>query len=65
MIILFAFTDWIAGMGIQNAFILIGVLAFATLIVPALLVVYGKRARVNTALRYKKFASRQQAQRYV
>ncbi|KAJ5304573.1 Isovaleryl-CoA dehydrogenase [Penicillium atrosanguineum] len=65
MLILFAFTDWVAGMGIQNTFIVIGVLALATLAMSALLMFYGKRARVKTALKYKEFASRQQTQRYV
>ncbi|KAJ5665545.1 uncharacterized protein N7477_007993 [Penicillium maclennaniae] len=65
MIILFALTDWIAGMGIQNTFIVIGVLAFVTLVMPALLMVHGKRARIKTASKYKEFASRQQPQRFV
>jgi hypothetical protein len=52
-------------MGIQNTFILIGVLAMVTLVMPALLMLYGKRARVKTAFKYREFASRQQAQRSV
>ncbi|KAJ5176699.1 uncharacterized protein N7482_002576 [Penicillium canariense] len=65
MIIRFAFTDWIAGMGIENTFILIGAIAFITAVLPALLMVYGKRARVKTTSKYRKFASRQQVQRLV
>lgn len=63
MVIRFSFTDWIYGMGIQNTFILIGVIAFITAILPALLMIYGKRARVKTASRYMDFASRQQVAR--
>lgn len=50
-------------MGIQNTFILIGVLAMVTLVMPALLMLYGKRARAKTAVKYREFASRQQTQR--
>lgn len=50
-------------MGIQNTFILIGVIAFATAILPALLMIYGKRARVKTTQKYRIYASRQQVSR--
>lgn len=65
MAIRFSFTSWLAGMGIQHTFILIGVIAFATMIMPILLLVYGKKARVGTAAKYRKFASRQQVRRSV
>jgi uncharacterized membrane protein len=64
MVIRFSFTDWVYGMGIQNTFILIGVIALVTAILPALLMIYGKRARVKTASKYKHFASRQQVARH-
>ncbi|KAJ5381619.1 uncharacterized protein N7496_004047 [Penicillium cataractarum] len=57
MVIRFSFTDWIYGMGIQNTFILIGVIALVTAILPALLMIYGKRARVNTTQKYRTFSS--------
>ncbi|KAJ5933681.1 hypothetical protein N7454_006010 [Penicillium verhagenii] len=63
MIVKFALTRWLKGMGIQNAFILIGFLSLATMIMPALLMVYGKRARINSAPKYREFAAEQQAQR--
>lgn len=63
-IIRFAFTDWIGGMGIQNTFILIGMIALALAILPVLLIFFGKRARVRTAEKYRRYARRQQAQRH-
>lgn len=63
MVIKFAFTSWVGGMGIQNTFILIGVLSLVTMIMPALLMVYGKRARIHTAHKYVEFAAYQQVQR--
>jgi hypothetical protein len=63
MAIRFSFTSWLAGMGIQHTFILIGGIAFATMIMPIMLLIYGKSARVRTAAKYRKFASRQQVKR--
>ncbi|KAL3471439.1 major facilitator superfamily domain-containing protein [Aspergillus californicus] len=63
-IIRFAFTDWLAGMGIQNTFILIGMIALVSVVIPILLLVYGKRARVRTAERYKIYARKEQVQRH-
>ncbi|KAJ5658525.1 Major facilitator superfamily domain general substrate transporter [Penicillium longicatenatum] len=65
MIIRFCFTFWVAGMGLQNTFILIGVIAFATAIMPILMIVYGKKSRARSSANYQKFASRQRAQRAV
>ncbi|KXG52615.1 Major facilitator superfamily domain, general substrate transporter [Penicillium griseofulvum] len=39
MVIRFSFTSWLTGMGIQHTFVLIGVIAFATMIMPILLLV--------------------------
>ena len=63
MIIKFAFAPWVDGMGVQNTFILIGVLSLATMVMPALLMVYGKRARIHTAHKYMEYAAHQVAQR--
>ncbi|KAL2812979.1 major facilitator superfamily domain-containing protein [Aspergillus granulosus] len=60
----FAFTDWLAGMGIQNTFILIGMISLVSMALPILLLVFGKKARVNTAERYEFYAKRQQVQRH-
>ncbi|KAE8361511.1 major facilitator superfamily domain-containing protein [Aspergillus caelatus] len=59
MVVRFAFTPWINGMGIQNTFILIGMLALITVTLPILLMIYGKRARASTADKYRKYAARQ------
>ncbi|BCS30696.1 uncharacterized protein APUU_80999S [Aspergillus puulaauensis] len=63
-IIRFAFTDWIGGMGIRNTFILIGMIALSLAILPVLLIFFGKRARVKTAEKYRRYARRQQVQRH-
>ncbi|KAJ5808757.1 Major facilitator superfamily domain general substrate transporter [Penicillium riverlandense] len=63
MIVRFAFTDWFLGMGTQNTFVLIGVISLVSMIMPALLVAYGKSARIHTAHKYVEFAAHQQAQR--
>ncbi|KAL3482858.1 major facilitator superfamily domain-containing protein [Aspergillus germanicus] len=59
----FAFTDWLAAMGIRDTFILIGVIALVSGALPVPLLLYGKRARVWTAQRYKVFAGRQWGRR--
>lgn len=63
MIIKFAIASWFDGMGVQNTFILIGVLSLITMIMPALLMVYGKRVRIHTAHKYMEYAAHQVAQR--
>ncbi|KAJ5347934.1 Major facilitator superfamily domain general substrate transporter [Penicillium brevicompactum] len=63
MVIRFALTPWITGMGVQNAFILIGVLSLVTMVMPALLMLYGKRARIHTAQKYMEYAAHQVSQR--
>jgi hypothetical protein len=63
MIVRFAFANWLLGMGTQNTFVLIGVISLVSMVMPAFLVVYGKRARIHTAHKYVEFAAHQQAQR--
>ncbi|KAL4891089.1 major facilitator superfamily domain-containing protein [Aspergillus ambiguus] len=65
MVVRFAFTPWVTGMGIQNTFILIGLLALATAIMPTVLMFYGKRARGRTAANYRRYATRQPVHRAV
>ncbi|RJE22559.1 transporter [Aspergillus sclerotialis] len=62
-IIRFAFTAWLQGMGIRNTFILIGVIALVSMSVPIVLIFCGKRARVRTAEKYRRFAKKQQVHR--
>ncbi|KAE8315046.1 major facilitator superfamily domain-containing protein [Aspergillus transmontanensis] len=63
MVVRFAFTPWVTGMGIQNTFVLIGMLALITVALPILLMIYGKRARASTADKYRKYAARQPVHR--
>ncbi|GES59591.1 hypothetical protein ATEIFO6365_0003087100 [Aspergillus terreus] len=65
MVVRFAFTPWVTGMGIQNTFILIGMLALATAIMPVVLMFKGKGARVRTAADYRKYATRQPVHRTI
>ncbi|KAL3444561.1 major facilitator superfamily domain-containing protein [Aspergillus insuetus] len=55
----FAFTAWLEGMGLQNTFILIGMIALVSAVVPVCLLFFGKSARVRTAERYGAFKGRQ------
>lgn len=52
-------------MGIQNLHILIAVLCFVLLLMPVPLLFWGKKARIVTAQRYVKMASRQPTRRDV
>jgi uncharacterized membrane protein len=63
--VLFALTPWINGMGIQNLHVLIAVLCFAICSIPVLLLVWGKKARIATAEKYKRLASKQPTHRDV
>ncbi|KAI1622599.1 major facilitator superfamily transporter [Exophiala viscosa] len=63
VIILFALTPWINGMGVQNVHVLIAVLCFALSMLPVPLLIWGKKARIATATRYRKMASQQPTHR--
>ncbi|KAL5338589.1 major facilitator superfamily domain-containing protein [Aspergillus crustosus] len=62
-IIRFSFTDWLNAIGIEHTFLLIGLIALVSVVVPILLLRYGKAARIRTAERYRLFAERQVVQR--
>lgn len=65
LIVLFVLTPWVDGMGMQNLHILVAVLAFVIYMLPVPLLVWGKKARVATATRYKKMATRQLCHRAI
>jgi hypothetical protein len=65
VVVLFALTPWINGMGIQNLHILVAVLCFVILLLPVPLLIWGKKARIATARRYNKMASQQPTHRAV
>ena len=57
--VLFALTPWIKAMGLGNFHILIAVLIFVILLIPVVLLKWGKAARVRTAAEYQMMARRQ------
>ncbi|KAF2106385.1 major facilitator superfamily domain-containing protein [Lophiotrema nucula] len=63
VIVLFALTPWINGMGVQNVHVLTAAVCFAVLLLPVALLMWGKRARIATAKKYEHMALRQPAHR--
>lgn len=63
VIVLFTLTPWVNGMGIQNVHILIAFIIFAILLLPIPLLIWGKKARIATAERYREMAMRQPSHR--
>ena len=56
---MFAYTPWITALGIQNTFICVAMISLAMIIMPALLLFRGRKAREWTASKYRRFAMRQ------
>lgn len=65
VIVLLVLTPWVEGMGLQNLHVLIALINFVILLLPVPLLVWGKRARVATATRYKKMAQKQLSHRAI
>ena len=65
VVVLFALTPWIEGMGLRDLHILISVLAFVILLIPVPLIIWGKKARISSAKAYKKMALKQHTHRDV
>lgn len=63
VIILFVITPWVNGMGMQNLHILAAVVAFFLYLIPVPLLIWGKKARIATAARYRKMAANQMGRR--
>ncbi|PSR76563.1 major facilitator superfamily domain-containing protein [Coniella lustricola] len=59
VVIMFALTPWIEGMGVQNAFILMAIIAFVILSIPLPLLKWGKQARIKSAATYAHYSMRQ------
>ena len=51
--VLFGQSPWVDGMGIQNMFILTAVVGSVILLIPMILLKWGKRARMATAAKYQ------------
>ncbi|KAG8410653.1 hypothetical protein J3459_016996 [Metarhizium acridum] len=65
VVVLFALTPWISGMGLRNVHILVSVLCFAILLIPVILLTWGKKFRAASAEAYKSYARRQPTHRHV
>lgn len=63
VLVLFALTPWIDGMGLRSVYVIISVLCFLTLLLPVPLLLWGKKARIATAARYREMARRQPTRR--
>ena len=57
LVVLFVLTPWVNGMGMQNLHILCAIVAFAIYVIPVPLLIWGKKARINTAAAYRKMAA--------
>ena len=64
-VFVFVLTPWIAGMGLKNVFIIIGVLITAVLLGTFVFIYYGKTLRVKSTKRYRYYAARQYESRPV
>ncbi|KAH7401124.1 major facilitator superfamily domain-containing protein [Phaeosphaeria sp. MPI-PUGE-AT-0046c] len=58
-----ALTAWVDGMGVQNVHIIMAGACFAVLLLPVPLLIWGKKARISTAERYRRMALREPAHR--
>ncbi|OAR00075.1 hypothetical protein LLEC1_05385 [Akanthomyces lecanii] len=63
VLVLFALTPWINAMGLRNLHIMISVLCCVLLLLPVALIIWGKKARIATAARYREMAHRQPTHR--
>lgn len=63
VVVLFALTPWVEGMGLRDLHILLAVIALVVLLIPVPLLVWGKKARIATAASYRKMAANQLSHR--
>ncbi|KAK8146169.1 hypothetical protein G3M48_003495 [Beauveria asiatica] len=63
VVVLFALTPWINAMGLRNLHIMISILCCLLLLMPVALLIWGKKARIATAARYRAMAHRQPTHR--
>ncbi|KAI8650814.1 MFS domain-containing protein [Fusarium keratoplasticum] len=59
VVVLFALTPWTKAMGLQGLHIFISVVCFVVLLLPAVLLVWGKKGRVATRNAYMKMSQQQ------
>lgn len=65
VIVLFVLTPWVNGMGMRDLHILVAVVAFIILLLPIPLLIWGKKARIATASRYRAMAANQLSHRTI
>lgn len=63
VVVLFTLTPWIDGMGLQNLHVLVAAILCAILLIPVLLLLWGKRARSWSGKRYMAMSQRQSTRR--
>ncbi len=63
VLVLFALTPWINAVGLRNLHIMISVICCVLMLLPVALIIWGKKARIATAARYRKMAHRQPTHR--
>lgn len=63
VVVLFALTPWIESMGLQNVHILVAGILGLILLIPVLLLKWGKKARARSAKAYRAMAARQSTSR--
>jgi hypothetical protein len=59
MILVFAIQPWFNGMGVYNAFVLLGCISVAFSLTAVPMYIWGKTYRVKCAARYREFAGKQ------
>lgn len=65
VVVLFALTPWIEGMGLRDMHILVAVLCFLFLLIPVPLIIWGKKSRLASAASYRRMALKQPTHRDV
>ncbi|POR33087.1 Major facilitator superfamily transporter [Tolypocladium paradoxum] len=65
VIVLFCLSPWRDAVGMQNLFVMVGIISFLFCMVPIPLLIWGKRARVATADKYRYYSGRQPGHRPV
>jgi hypothetical protein len=59
MILVFVIQPWFAGMGVYNAFVLLGCISVAFSLTAIPMYIWGKKARVKCAGKYRYYAGKQ------
>ncbi|KIY02982.1 uncharacterized protein Z520_01447 [Fonsecaea multimorphosa CBS 102226] len=65
LVIMFSLSPWRSALGLQNLFVSLAMIALAIFLVPIPLMIWGKKARVKTAERYRNLSNRQSSRRTV